>query len=234
MKGFFGLLVGTCLLLLIGSFFWVHKRQMRHAAAPIASASRPADHEEYAEERQARELVTVAGPLANYVTRKQSAQTGSQAPAKTQQAIETLQAVAYTPTAADHVGGSPVGTSRPILHQTFKILKAVDLPFEVPAHAASPQLRGTYHSFLPAAKTPQLEDDAEDSAVECLLLTDQQFTEFLHGRSTDAIFSADGSRDQAVNATMPPTLDQPAKYHLVFRNGARTKMFVQADFRVDF
>jgi len=64
----------------------------------------------------------VIGPLANFMSHKDSDE------------VETIQANFYRPPASDHVGGSVVGTSRNVLHQTFAVTKTVDLPFEVPAH----------------------------------------------------------------------------------------------------
>ncbi len=82
-------------------------------------------------------MVTLTGPLADYMT-------GQTAEAK----VETL------PFHRLQAGGQRscweiLRWARvAILHKTFAVTNVVDLPFEVPAHAANPQLRGTYRSFV--------------------------------------------------------------------------------------
>jgi hypothetical protein len=147
--------------------------------------------------------------------------------------VETLQPVAHRTPAADRVGESPVGTSATVLNKTFRVKGIVDLPFEIPAHASTPTLHGTYRSFV-----QQSDGSSSDSAadVEFLLLNEKQFGEFLNGHPGDALFSADSAHDGEVNVSLPPTITQAAWYYLVFRNSAqgKDKKVVQADFRVDF
>ncbi len=223
MRRLLGLLTGTCVFVLMGSFAWTHRPavQIPVAALPQAATQPAETHAEYSEETQARDMVTLTGPLAEYMSH--------QGRPKAESAHAVSQSAA--PNEADRVGDSPVGTSKAILHKTFAVAKAANLPFEIPPHAASAKLRGTYRSFLPAGA--KSEDEAD---VEFLLLNQQQYSDFLNQRPADALFSAEGSHDQEVNFTLPPTLDKPVKYYLVFRNGATAagKVAVQADFRVDF
>jgi hypothetical protein len=225
MRRLLGLLTGTCVFVLMGSFAWTHRPQVQLPAAALPpTATQPVETlSEYSEETQAREMVTITGPLAEYMSH--------QSPAKAEIVRGTSQSATAAPNAADRVGDSPVGTSHAILHKIFTVAKAANLPFEIPPHAVNAQLRGTYRSFLPAGA--KSEDEAD---VEFLLLNQQQYSALLNQRPVDAMFSAEGSHDQEVNFSMPPTLDQPVKYYLVFRNGATTagKIAVQADFRVDF
>jgi len=67
-------------------------------------------------------------------------------------------------------------------------------------------------------------------------MNQQQYTDLLNKRPADALFSAEGAHDQEVNFTLPPTIDKPVKYYLVFENGSAgaAKVAVQADFRVDY
>jgi hypothetical protein len=229
MNRLLGVFVAIFAFILMASLAWNNRR---HAIEKVAiPANQPiAMHAEYAEEKQAKEMVTLAGPMSGYMEEQ-----------KPSSQIETVQTIVYKPVASDHVGGSPVGTSRPILHQTFRVSKAVDLPFEVPAHAANAQLHGTYRSFVKQSRAlqpgvPQVESQSDDADadVEFLVMTGQQFDDFLHGRPAEAFFTLEAAHDQEVNTNLPPTLDQPAKYHLVFRNSSRGKKFVQADFRLDF
>jgi hypothetical protein len=220
MKTWFGWLTVSCVLVLIGSYTWTHRQHV--AVAVAAPTTEPAETQgTYAEMREADQMVTVTGPMADYMSR--------QKPSK----VETLPAVSYTPSAIEHVGDSPVGTSRDLLHKTFAIASAVDLPFEIPAHASNPQLRGIYRSYVKQGGAQSGEDAAD---VEFLLLNQQQYTEFLNGRPGEAIFAAEDAHDQEVNTNLPPTLDQPVRYYLVFRNNSHDagKKVVQADFRIDF
>jgi hypothetical protein len=235
MRRLLGLLTSFLVLTLIGSYAWTHRQHLIAAVAAPANGADPAAIPTYAEVQEARKAVNVAGPLAGYMA--------SQQPGAGEQTarIETLQPISQKtssenattqPTsAADHVGDSPVGTSNRILHQMFKVAGTVQLQFEVPAHAANPQLRGSYQSFVRRGGVLS-SDDAE---VGFLVLNDQQYVEFVKGRGSEAVFSADEAHDQEVNTGLPPTLDQPAKYYLIFRNGAHaaTKV-VQAEFRIDF
>jgi hypothetical protein len=225
MRQWLGLLTASLVLVLAGSYAWVHRNHVANAVA-VPAAVPATTLPNYAEVREAQKTVTMAGPLADYM----STQNGSKQEASK---VETLSTISYKPAASDHVGGSPVGTSNPILHQTFRVAAIVNLPFEVPAHAANPQLRGTYRSFVKREGT-LASDDAAD--VEFLLLNEQQYDEFLNGRAGEAVFSAEDSHLQEVNTGLPPTLSQPATYHLVFRNNSRDrgKKVVEADFRIDF
>jgi hypothetical protein len=131
------------------------------------------------------------------------------------------------------VGGSVVGSSVRILNRTFRVRSTAQLAFEVPAHAATPRLRGTYESFLKDAGSQASDTDAE---IECLVLNEQQFADFLKQRAGEATFSAEDAHAQEVNTSLPPTAGQAEKYHLIFRNNSRApeRKFVQADFRLEF
>ncbi|HLV86807.1 MAG TPA: hypothetical protein VKV39_07505 [Candidatus Sulfotelmatobacter sp.] len=218
MKTWFGSLAAALLLVVIGSYFWVHRN---HIAAP-ATAEAAGDTPKYAEQEQAQKMVEVTGPLADYMTR-------------TSDKIETVQPSSHQLAAADHVADSPVGSSVTLLHKTFSVASVTDVPFELPAHASTPQLRGTYRSYV-QRRDGKLADEAGAENVEFVLLNDQQFADFLSGRPSDAIFSADAAPNQEINFSLPPTFGKPVKYYLVFQNSSRAsgKKVVQADFRIDF
>lgn len=230
MRGLVSLLVGSVLILFLGYSGWVHLRHsadsielraepIKEQVRKVASASTAASASTYPDGQPADEPVTVVSPLAKFMGQKDSDE------------VETIQAN-YQPTASDHVGGSVVGTSNNVLRQTFAVSKTVDLPFEVPAHAYSPQLRGSFRSFLQAGGAPS----TAPGDVEFLLLNDQQYSDLLAGHPSDALFSADAAHDQEVNANLPPTLNTPVKYHLIFRNAAPKagKRVVHAEFQMDF
>jgi hypothetical protein len=211
------------LVLLVASFYaWKH---VRHAAVALVPApAAPENHTTYSEEQEASQDVTVVSPLADYLAHHKPL------------LIQTpLEPVAYKRAETDLVdpaAASPVGTSRPLLKQTFRISGVADLPFEVPAHAATPQLRGTYHCFLQNADAS--EDD--EAKVEFLLLNEPQYADLLNGRPSEALFSAEGMHDGEVNVSLPPTLSRAVKYYLIFRADPikAGKQAVQADFRLDF
>jgi hypothetical protein len=186
----------------------------------------------YAEAREAQQIVGVSGPLADYMSRQKPAQV------ETVQLVQSAQPISHKAAAPGQTGESPVGTSNAILHQTFAVAGIVNLPFEVPAHASNPQLRGTYRSFLKQRGVKQAGVQASDAGadVEFLVLTERQYADFLNGRQGEAVFSVEDAHDQEVNAGLPPTFDEAAKYYLVFRNNSHdaAKRVVQADFRIDF
>lgn len=223
MRSLFGLMVGSVVILFVGYSGWMH---LRHAtdsveiqAGPVAEPARQAE-KTYNQPQDSQQGVTLAGPLANYMKHHGDDQ------------VETLQAAEWKPTASDYVGGSVVGTSNNVLHHRFAVAGIVDLPFEVPAHAYSPKLHGTFRSFIQAGGAPT----TAPGDVDFLLLTDQQFSALLEGHPADAVFSADATHDQEVNANLPPTMNQPVKYHLIFRNvSPKTgKKVVQAELQMDF
>ena len=169
-----------------------------------------------------------AGPLADYVSRRQGS-----LEAKAATEVATLQVLPVKPGASDHVGGSVVGTSMPILHTTFPVRGAVEVRFEVPAHAASPRLEGSYRSFR---NMSGVRNDDAGAGIALLVLNERQFNDFLNGRAGEAAFAAEDARQQEVTAGLPPTMNQAQSYHLLFLNnsGGKEKKFVQADFRMEF
>ena len=224
MRSLFGLLVSSLILIFLGVFTWSHLRKSADTteikAAPLIERAREAQQASSDSEESAHG-VTMVGPLANYM----SHQDGDLA--------DKIETIPYKPVASDYVGGSVVGTGSTILHQSFPVANTVDLPFEVSAHAYNPKFHGSFRSFARAAGKPLSDPSAGD--VEFLLLTDKQFADLLEGRPSESIFSADAAHNQEVNANLPPTMNQPAKYHLIFRNGAHdVKKIVEADFRVDY
>jgi hypothetical protein len=216
MRAIFGLLVSTLILVVLVVFTWMH---LRHAADSSEIHAAPILEKAKQAQTTADPSVTLVGPLSTYMSK--------QGPV----AVETVQAVEYKPTTADRVGGSVAGTSMPILHDKFHVSVIVDLPFNVPPHAAMPQLHGTFRSFLPASAKPTGDTDAD---VEFHLLNDQQYSNFLNAKPSEALFSADATHDEEVNASLPPSLNKPVTYHMVFVNESRKKKVVQADFRLDF
>jgi len=219
-----------CVLAIVGLYAWTHRLQMAESVAvpqvPVANV-----YTESSEAGEARGMVTITGPLADYMSRRGTS------PRQTPQPTDSVSpssTPSYKTTPMGVVAdSSPVGTSTPILHKTFEVAALVNLPFDIPPHAANPQLHGTYRSFLPKGRVAVDESSAD---VGFLLLSQRQFDTLLGGRESDTVFSADDAHNQEVTTDLPPTFAQPARYYLVFRNNSRAhgKKLVQADFRVDF
>lgn len=137
--------------------------------------------------------------------------------------------------AIDRVGGSPMGTSLAVLHKDFVVRTSAAFPFEIPAHAAMPHLRGTYKSFVTKLGVQSNEEAAN---MDFFVLTEEQYADFLRGGSgsEDMLFSVDDSHEQNVDVVLPPSLNQARKFYLVFRNtpGGDGKKAVRANLRVDF
>jgi hypothetical protein len=235
MRTMFGALVMSFVLVLGGSYAWVHRNRMAEAVAAPAIAPAPSTlPTDYEEAKAARQAAPIAGPLAEYMSHEKPSNVEGVEPIQpvpSAQSGQSAQPVQRPVSASDRVGNSPVGTSSDILHQTFRVAKAVSLAFEVPAHASNPQLRGTYRSFV-----KQAGGISADTDIEFLVLNEQQYGDFAGGHGSEAVFSADDAHSQEVNTSLPPTIDKAAKYYLIFRNNSRAagKKLVQADFRVDF
>jgi len=142
------------------------------------------------------------------------------------------------PSPSDFIAPSPVGTSIAIVHKTFAVTSPAKFPFEIPPHAANPQLHGTYRSFVKQSgvQSSRVESSDGDADVDLLLMNDQQYSDFLGGHPADTVYSVNASHAQDVRFGLPATFDRPMQYYLIFRNSSSGpgKKFVQADFRVDF
>ncbi len=225
MKNWLGLMAVGLTLAIIVSLARMHW----HKAASALPATPVTNADANDEAKEAQNMVTITGPLADYMARHRDGH------------VDTLTPVTFTsrdPNPADHVGDSPVGTSAQLLHKTFAVTDIVDLPFQIPAHAVNPKMHGTYRSFLQRnqLQPTSAEEDDDAANVECLVLSEKQFSDMLQGHPVDPLFSGDEAHFQEVNLSIPPTWSQSAKYYLVFHNNQRGKgkKVVQADFDLDF
>jgi len=181
---------------------------------------------------EAKPAAPDSSPMPAIVSPLEALMEKAAAPPQTTQ-TEEEPARPWKPHPSDHVAPSPVGTSTTIVHNTFSVISTAKFPFEVPPHAASPQLHGTYHS---SAKNSGAQSGGENGDIDLLLINEQQYADFLNGNPADVVYSVDSSHDQDVSLGLPATLDHPVRYYLVFRNSSSKagKKVVQADFRVDF
>lgn len=226
MRAIAGLFASTLVLMALVGFTWLHFKRttdsMELKAGPLIEQARKAGQAS-SQAADSQSSIALGGPQAQSMTKDEDSDKSYK---------DKIDAVTYTPVASDHVGDSVVGSSLSILKNKFRLTNVVDVQFVVPAHAAMPQLHGTFRSFIqPNGKLST--DTAPD--IDFRLLNEAEFSQFIHRQPGEALFSADATHDQEVNATLPPTLSQPVKYHLVFVNDSRaTTKVVQPDFRVDF
>ena len=133
---------------------------------------------------------------------------------------------------SDHVAPSPVGTSQNVLEKTFTLKKSAEFAFEIPPHAVQPQLHGLFASFPGDAHGTS--DAIAD--IDFLVLNEEQHSDFVGNRPSEALFTVEDSNNQAVNFILPASQSQPVKYYLIFRNpdNSKSSKVVKATFRVDF
>jgi hypothetical protein len=97
-----------------------------------------------------------------------------------------------------------------------------DLHFEVPAYASFPRVTGSYRTL----------GDAQSRKAGLLLLTDQQYRDFLEGTLGDPLSSSEAPSGM-LDVALTPTRSHSEKYHLLLRGSSRGTA-VQADFAVSF
>jgi hypothetical protein len=133
---------------------------------------------------------------------------------------------------SDRVAPSPVGTTQTVLQKTFNLRSSATFPFEIPAHSAQPHLHGIFESFA-----GQVHGASDETAnIDFVILNEEQLADSASNRASEAMFSVEASHNQAVNFDLPPSLNHPVKYYLVFRDpeGGKGGKVVEANFRVDF
>ena len=131
---------------------------------------------------------------------------------------------------SDHVAASPVGTTQTVLAKTFNLRLSATFPFEIPAHAAQPHLHGIFQSFAGQARGAS----DETANIDFLIVNEEQQTQLANNHPSESLLSVEDSHSQAVNLDLPPSMNQPVKYFLVFRNSDKSPKVVEANFRVDF
>ncbi|HEY1659377.1 MAG TPA: hypothetical protein VGG14_13580 [Candidatus Sulfotelmatobacter sp.] len=209
--------VATAALILGGLFAWQHFRQA--PAPPVAEEPKTETDTQTLEDKMAREVVAIRGPLADYMRSNKSAPE------------QEMQSAGRTPSQADRIKDSPVGTSLDVLHKKFVVRRVAHVRFEIPPHALTPRFCGTFRSLVGG----EASHDASAN-VDFLLMNEEQYAGFAAGRDQGALYVADTTHFRDISVDLSPSRDQPVSYYLVFRNspaGADVKT-VQADFRVDF
>jgi hypothetical protein len=135
--------------------------------------------------------------------------------------------------AIDRAADRPAESSENVLHKTFTVSTSESFPFQVPEHVSVPHLHGNYKSFVTKLG---IQSDEHSADIDFLVFNEQQYADFAAGTAGSAVFAFDPSHDQAIDVTLPPSLNEAKKYYLVFRNtpGGDAKKTVQADLTVDF
>jgi hypothetical protein len=209
--------VATAALVLGGLFAWQHFRQ---APAPTAAEEPKTEtNTQTPESKMAHELVTIRGPLADYMHNNKS------------DPEQETQSAARTPSPTDLIKDSPVGTSLDVLHKKFAIRRVAHVRFEIPPHALTPKFCGTFQSLVGG------EASREASAnVDFMLMNEEQYADFAAGRDPEALYVADTIHFRDITVDLSPSNEKPVSYYLVFRNspGGADSKTVKADFRVDF
>lgn len=134
--------------------------------------------------------------------------------------------------AADHVDASELPASRNFLHKQFTVTNYSEFAFTLPPHIVNPTLRGNFRAFTKGSSGSASSKPAD---IDLILMNEQEFDDFVHGRPADATYEADSSPSQTLNYAVPPTHDRAQAYHLVFRNSGGSRVTVaEADFTVSF
>lgn len=96
MRMWFGWLMVSCAVVLVGSIVWTQ----RHHVAGAVPLGAPRVQTKTAEEEQASQMVTVAGPMANYMAQQNAGNVESPEP------ISRSTSYSGKPLPSDHVGDS--------------------------------------------------------------------------------------------------------------------------------
>jgi len=128
-----------------------------------------------------------------------------------------------TPSRTDLVGRVKRLPPQHIFRGRLTVQGHRDLPFEVPPHASFPRLSGTYKQLR----------NTQSRKAGLLVLSDQQFRDFMHGDSSEAVFSSDGPSG-TIEIALSPTRVDSQKYHLVICNSPAVTVPVEANFTLTF
>jgi hypothetical protein len=201
----------------LGFLAYVYLQPRFLRGKPVTEQSQPSESK--SPPQQAEPWVIMRGPLADYV---------QQGPSNA-----ATEPSAHGPVPAAHYDDSPAGTSHNVVRRTFTLKNIAKFSFEIPAHATNPRLSGSYQSSLQQKGSASSTESAD---VEFLVMKEQQYAQLLRGRPADVLFLTQSSHNRQVQFDLPATLDQPARYCLVFRDrsSGSAEKTIHAEFRVDF
>jgi hypothetical protein len=166
------------------------------------------------------------GPVGTVVS---PIKTLTRTPAETQAETQTIELQAMP--SVDHVGATLLPPSN-FLHKQFTVTNYSEFAFTVPPHSGNPTLCG---NFRAVAKENSRSTSAKPADIDLMVMNEEEFEDFVRGRSSAATYEADPSSNQTIKYAIPRTLNRAQCYHLVFRNSSQSRVsLVEADFTVSF
>lgn len=165
--------------------------------------------------------IKVIGPLASQMQNSTGPADLNPSDANASDSIPAAP-VNATPANVDLVNGFRHLPPLRLFRGRLSVQRYRDLPFAVPAHASLPRLTGSYKQLGSGNRKAGL-----------LLLSEDQFRDFLAGTLADALFSNDDSAG-VIDFALSPTYVRSQKYHLVLCTSSRASVPMEADFTVTF
>jgi hypothetical protein len=228
-------------ILIIPSVYYgkhfLRRKQLLVALEHHVTESTPQETEPTpAASQDSEQLVVIAGPLAQWMQngkpeKQEAPEKQASAPQGHEQEGVSEDRGPHKPYAGDLIVRSSATTTGVVVQKILNVATDQNVSFEIPSHIVSPQLHGRYRSFVRQAGGRASNASAD---VDFRLMTQQQYTDFLNGRPADALFALDASHDQDVKLTLPPSMDEPMKYYLVFHRSGGAERVVEANFKIDF
>lgn len=108
------------------------------------------------------------------------------------------------------------------LHKVFPVSSHTQFTFLIPPRQGNARLRGTFRSFTKRSNPDSTSD--RTAAVDLLVLNDQEFNEFLHGRPQSVTYELDSANNQRVDWRVPTTYADSQTYYLVFSNSSGERL----------
>ncbi|MBV9573701.1 MAG: hypothetical protein JOY93_06575 [Acidobacteriales bacterium] len=134
------------------------------------------------------------------------------------------------PAIVDHSLPTASNVTSHFLHRKFPVKSYQGFGFTMPAHSHG-RVHGNFKSFAAAGDSSQ-----SPANVDVLLLSQREFSDFIHRQEGTATFAIEASNAGVVDWAVHSSPEQAQRYYLVFRNspdGLPTKI-VEADFTLSF
>jgi hypothetical protein len=134
----------------------------------------------------------------------------------------------------DRVNQGPRLAPQRVTHGISRLDRFQKFPFDVPAHALTPRLQGSFSSFVQGAGGARISDESAD--VELLVMSEDQYDAFTNRRSAESLYAIEPSHDHGVSIALPATQESVSHYFAVFRRSVDGKnpVWVNADLSVEF
>ena len=134
----------------------------------------------------------------------------------------------------DRVNQGPRLPPQRVTHGISRLDKFQKFPFDLPAHALTPRLEGSFSSFVQGSGGARISDESAD--VELLVMSEDQYDAFTQHRSAESLYAIEPSHDHGVSIALPATHDTGSHYYAVFRRNVdgKTPIWVNTDLKVAF